>query len=198
MPNIVNTHVVFHSINDDGKKKWNELCRRFKDWKEDEYVSQYPLSQIFGLPESDDGPGSYSWNIENMGSKWAFLQDPSDDGFIVESAWSCPFEALGYIADQISDVDPNFVMTVRSQDEMPNWILAAIYDCGELYDSEEFSWEEIRDYMNAHDKDLAEHYIEEEEDWDDEGRDMMYDVVWEMCDEMLYDSMRTMLTSMEE
>lgn len=197
MPNIVNTHVSFHEINDEGKKKWNEMCERFKEWNE-EGKHSFPLSELWGLPESEDGPGSYSWNVENMGSKWAFLQDPSDDSFLIESAWSCPFGALDYIAGQITEVDPNFVMTVRSQDEMPNWILVAVYQDGELFDSEEFEWEEIRDYMNAHDDDLASHYIEEEEDWDDEGRDIMYDVIWEMCDEMLYDSMRTMLTSMEE
>jgi hypothetical protein len=198
MPNIVNTSVDFYEISDEGKAKFKELCRRFKDWKEDEYVSQFPLSEIWGLPESDDGPGSYNWNVDNMGSKWAFMEDPDDNGFRIESAWSCPFGALDYIAGQISEVDPNFVMTVRSQDEMPNWILAAVYQGEELFDSEEFEWEEIKNYMNFHDKDLAEHYNEEEEDWDDEGRDMMYDIVWECCDEMLYESMRTMLTSMEE
>jgi len=198
MPNIVNTHVQFHSINDEGKKKWNELCRRFKDWKEDEYVSQYPLSEIFGLPESDDGPGTYSWNVENMGSKWAFLQDPSDESFLIESAWSCPTDALQYICEEITAVDPDFIMTASAQDEMPNWIASYVFGGGELYDYHQREWEEIRDYMNEQYSELAEHYDEEEEDWDEDGRDIMYDVIWECCGDLMDSDLNYMLTEMKE
>jgi len=197
MPNIVSSYVNFYQVSDEGREHFMTLCKRFKDWKEDEYVSSFPMHEIFGVEETEDGPGTYNWNVENMGAKWAFVQDPDKHGFAIESAWDVPIDAVEFIVKEIHEVDPKAVIVVTSQDEMPNWISTNIFAEGELYDSEHWEWDDIRDYMNTHDTDLAEHYNAEEEDWDEEGREMMYEIVWECCSEMQDTSLENMLTSLE-
>jgi hypothetical protein len=184
----VNTNVRFEKISEEGKKRFDELCHRLEGWDEEQKHS-YPLHGIFGVEVTKDeegnetGPGYYSWNIEHMGAKWAYMEDADEDGFRIESAWDTPVDAINFIAEQIAEVDPDSVLRVTSEDEFPNWISAYYYTGGAVEDYQVWDWDEIRDELNTIDE-LREHYNEEEEDWDEAGHDMIYDYLWDTCYEL--------------
>ena len=100
------------------------------------------------------------------------------------------------IAKEISEVDSNSTVTVEYEDECPNFVGVALYKGGEVVDQEMFEWDEIKNKLNEI-PELAEHWNEEEEDWSDEGRDIMSEYLWETTREMQEYSLQNMLTSIE-
>ena len=190
MANHVNTTVHLHTT-EEGKKRFEEILSRVSTLN-DKDVYSHNAEELF---DSDD-MGSYDGNINNMGAKWVTIDDVGEDYISLTSAWSMPDGVVEMIAKEINEVDADSIITVEYEDEMPNFIGVALYKGGQLYDQEHFEWDEIRDKLNEI-SELSVHWNEEEEDWDDEGRDIMSEYLWEVAREMQDDALQYMLTSVE-
>jgi hypothetical protein len=196
MANHVNTYVSLVFDNEEaGKAKLQELYSRLEGWGE-EGKYDWNLHDIFGVPETDEldehgnatGPGTYSWNIEHMGAKWAYLEDADEEGFRIMSAWGVPTDAVEFIVKELAEVDPDVRAEITAEDEMPNWVYAAVVDSDGIYDAEEWQWEEIIEHLRDTYTEISSGWDEENDDFfdNDEGeaaRDFMYDVLWEEISE---------------
>ena len=189
MANHVNTSVNFNRISEAGQKRFEELCQRLDGW-DTEGAYSFNMHEIFGLEESEDGPGTHNWNIENIGAKWCYMEDCDDAGFRTESAWSVPWDGINYILTEIHKVDPTLFTTIVYEDEMPNFVGWATWHDESWDESREWLWEEMEKEMLDMHSDLREQYNEEDEDYTDEGRELLWDytrefiedVVWEIMD----------------
>ena len=190
MANHVNS-VVHLNTNEEGKKKFKEILGRVSTLNDKEVYS-HNAEELF---DSDD-MGSYDGNINNMGAKWVTLEDFGEDYLNLTSAWSMPDGVVEMISKEISEVDSNSTVTVEYEDECPNFVGVALYKGGEVVDQEMFEWDEIKNKLNEI-PELAEHWNEEEEDWSDEGRDIMSEYLWETTRDMQYRSLEYMLTTVE-
>ena len=196
MANHVNTYVQFYFDDEKaGKVKLQELYSRLDGWGE-ESKYDWNLHEIFGIPETDEldedgfaqGPGTYSWNIEHMGSKWAYLEDADEDSFRITSAWSVPTDAIDFVMEELAKVDPEVSADITAEDEFPNWVYAAkAYGSG-IDDFEEWDWDDIMAHMIENYEEVAAGYDLEKDDWMDgekgvEARDAMNDLLWEEISE---------------
>lgn len=196
MANHVNTYVSLVFDNEEaGKAKLQELYSRLDGWGE-EYKYDWNLHDIFGVPETDEldehgnatGPGTYSWNIEHMGAKWAYIEDAEEEGFRIVSAWGVPTDAVEFIVKELAEVDSDVRAEITAEDEFPNWVYAAVADSDGIYDAEEWQWEEIIEHLRDTYTEISSGWDEENDDFfdNDEGesaRDFMYDVLWEEISE---------------
>ena len=192
MANHVNTFVQFHFIDEEaGKAKLQELYSRLEGFGEE---GKYDLNlhEIFGIPETDEldehgnatGPGTYSWNVENMGAKWAYLEDLEDDCFRITSAWSVPTDAINFIMEELAKADPEISADITAEDEFPNWVYAARAEPSGIYDWEEWQYDDIMQHMIEKYEEVAAGYDKETDDWmdgekGDAARDAMEDLLWE-------------------
>jgi hypothetical protein len=196
MANHVNTYVSLVFDNEEaGKAKLQELYSRLDGWGE-ENKYDWNLHDIFGVPETDEldehgnatGPGTYSWNIEHMGAKWAYIEDADEDGFRIVSAWGVPTDAVEFIVKELAEVDPDVRAEITAEDEMPNWVYAAVADSDGIYDAEEWQWEEIIEHLRDTYTEISSGWDDETDDFSDNdageaARDFMYDVLWEEISE---------------
>jgi hypothetical protein len=190
MANHVNTTVHLHTT-EEGKKRFEEILSRVSTLN-DKDVYSHNAEELF---DSDD-MGSYDGNINNMGAKWVTVDEFGEDYLHLTSAWSVPDGVVEMISKEINEVDDDSYVTVEYEDEMPNFVGVALYKGGEVVDQEMFDWDEIKDKLNEV-PELAEHWDEEEEDWSDEGRDIMSEYLWETTREMQDNALQYMLTSVE-
>ena len=196
MANHVNTYVSLVFGNEEaGKAKLQELYSRLDDWG-DENKYDWDLCGIFGVPETDEldehgnatGPGTYSWNIEHMGAKWAYIEDAEEESFRITSAWGVPTDAVEFIVKELAEVDPVVRAEITAEDEFPNWVYAAVADSDGIYDAEEWQWEEIIEHLRDTYTEISSGWDEENDDFSDNdageaARDFMYDVLWEEISE---------------
>ena len=193
MANHVWTNAHFHRISDEGKKKLFELYSRFEDL-DVEGSYEYPLEQIFGVPkdedpESTDGPGWYSWNTEHMGAKWAYVQDPDEIGFSINSAWSVPEKALDYIFGEVYKVDKNVVAGIIYEDEFPNFVGWQTWRNGDWEDSEYIEWDDILNHLLDNNEELREQFDYEEQSFTEEGNEILWEVQSDTIQELTWEVM---------
>ena len=188
MANHVSTSVNFNRISEAGQKRFEELCQRLDGWNTEGTYS-FNMHEIFGLEESEDGPGTYNWNIENMGAKWCYMEDCGDDGFRTESAWSVPWEGIDYVLTEIHKVDPTVYATVVYEDEMPNFVGWSTWHGGTYDEGREWLWEDMESQMLERHEDLREQYDEENEEFTDEGRELLWDYTREFIDDVVWETM---------
>jgi PAS domain-containing protein len=182
MANNVNTLVYFQEISEEGKSRLAELCSRirkedgYREWFADMFVDGQEGSPIYEQTET------YDWMVENVGSKWAYVEDYEEEMLRVISAWSAPLNGIEWLSREIGKVDPNVIIHVQYEDEMPNFIGCAVYDRDGQYEMWEWEWEEIREIMHSEIPELLEHWDAEEEEGDEEYNDMLFDNIWEMVE----------------
>jgi len=189
MANHVNTYVNFNRISEAGQKRFAELCSRLDGWDKEGTYS-FNMHDIFGLEESEDGPGTYSWNIDNIGAKWCYMEDCGDHGFSTESAWSVPFDGIQYIFEEIYKVDPELVASITYEDEMPNFVGWSTWNNGGWDEGREWQWEEMQEHMLQQHEDLRAEWNEEDEEWTDEGQSLAWDYTREFIDEVVWGTLQ--------
>ena len=135
MANHVHNHISVQG-NEAALAKFKELFDRVEDDN---------LDDIFEEKCPDDN--WYDWRINNIGAKWATVEDVDVDYAIVVSAWSAVIQACEYISKQLFEIDPDHIITLSAEDEMPNWFGVYIFAEGELYDHTEWDWDELKDIL---------------------------------------------------
>lgn len=191
MANHVSSYITFHNLSEEGKAKLEELYQRLSGI-DDDSTYEYSAHEIFGIPEPEgddtDGPGYYSWNIEHMGAKWCYIEDPDEDRFRTNSAWSVPWDLFDYVCKEIATVDENLFADVTYEDEMPNFVGWATWHHGSFDEGREWEWEAIEDWIMDNNPEIDELFDREEREWkegkEDEGRDLMWDVQWEFMEDV--------------
>ena len=189
MANHVDSYVRFNRISEAGQKRFAELCSRLDGW-DTQGTYSFNMHEIFGEPESEGGPGTYSWNIEKMGAKWCYMEDCNDDGFNSQSAWSVPYDGIEYILSEIYKVDPNLFATVSYEDEMPNFVGWATWHDGSYDEGREWEWEEMQKHMLDEHEDLRAEWNEEDDEFTDEGRELLWDYTRDFIDSVVWETLQ--------
>lgn len=188
MANHVNTYVHFESINAAAAAKLEELYSRIRNEGNNKW-----FSDMWGIdPVISD---EYQWNIDNVGSKWCYVDDVGEDFIHLVSAWSYPEEGIIWLVQELAKVDPNVIAYVTYEDEMPNFFGCWMLDKDGVIDGQDWDEEEIDNLMKQAVPELAN--INEEEDseryWEVWG-DNIWNVVGDAQDE-IYRSMREWLVA---
>lgn len=193
MANHVNTYVQFENLSEAGAQRLQELYSRIKDsWMGDLWVDGAE-----GSPTEEETQ-TYNWMVNNVGAKWAHIEDMDESGFLIMSAWSVPISGIEWIFDRIAEVDKEFTATVTYEDEMPNFAGAAFYTAEGQFDMEEFSDDEIRYRMHQNYEGMAEHWNAEEEEGDDEYWEMFSDNVWDEVNQMQFEEITAFKEAYQE
>lgn len=153
-----------------------EFNRLFED-AVDECGLEY--SKILPHWDNDDYP-SRDWMHDNVGPKWANVEDVGEDYVFVVSAWSSIFPFTKTLAYHLMDFDPKVRIELTYIDEFVNFAGVAVWANGD-WDVEE------EDYQYFKDMWMQKHNIDPEDDdfdvWD--YRDMVEGVIRQWGAEMV-------------
>lgn len=196
MANDVYTYVNFHRISEEGIAKANELFSRLEGY-DDESVFEYTLSSLLEKQPTDDD-SYYGFNIDNVGAKWAYIEDPSEYGFTTHSAWCVPAEGIKYIFDEIAKVDETFIGTYTYYDEMPNFVGWQTYRDGYFDEFEEWESDAIIKLILEANPELAAEYDAEEEEFTDKGHEMLWDIQDDFVQDLTNDGLNQELQWIKE
>jgi hypothetical protein len=124
------------------------------------------VTSLFDVAREDI---TWEWMLENIGSKWCYLDMTWENSMRVVSAWDWPEHFVQWMADKIIAIDPDARLEVEYEDEMPNFIgyhiFTALGNTGSFLDSDQIA-AMIRREVPA---------LEEL----DEDSDEYYDMLWE-------------------
>jgi hypothetical protein len=182
MANHVHTAVTFYDMNDAAKKKLKEFYSKVRQdgdyrWFADMFVSdELPYEQL----------EKYEWTVNNIGPKWCYFEDYDDDYFVTESAWDSPIPGIEMLLAELSKVDPDFITTIRYEDEMPNFVGAVVYKGDAEMDYRQDEFEELVQIAEGlHPKELGGKFDYEENEWkDEEARDFFWEIEWELVNDL--------------
>lgn len=170
MANHVSTYISFYQISDEGKARLQEILSRTqqseRNWFGDIFVDGKENS-----PTYEDTQG-YDWNINNVGSKWCYIEDSGEDYLYLVSAWSYPAEGVNWLIEQIGEVDPSLIAVSNYEDEMPNFFGSVVYNAYGGYDNIEWSYEDLVEELWMDHPEMEEEWDEDEEEGSDEYWDI--------------------------
>ena len=169
MANHVNNGILVEKISPEGQKVWDSFIERIEALPDDR-------GHLTGLFYETDEEGY--WIVpegvhasEAVGAKWAFAYELDEETMIVQSAWSPVIPLVEHIAIEIGKVDPDVLISLAYEDEMPNFVGVATFDCDGLNTDHDCSYEELREDIFEKDAELKEMWDEDEDDWIEEHRD---------------------------
>ena len=165
MANNVTFKVSFEQINEAAKERLKEMFSRFQD--NDCNFGDMFVDGKEGSPTYEE-TNTRNWYNENIGSKWCYLEEYDDDYLFGRSAWAPPSEGFHWLAEQLGELDPELLMNVSFEDEMPNFVGWAVFDGVDLWDEGMEEDDEIRDIVSKYSPDT---------NLDDE--DEYYEALWE-------------------
>ena len=180
MANNVNNYLRVESISPEGQKVWDSFLERIEALPDRGH-----LTGLFYEADADGywivPEGVYAG--EAVGAKWAFADDVGDDYMNIESAWSPVIALAEHIAQEIGKVDPDVRLVLTYEDEMPNFVGVTTFDHEGMNTDNDLDWDEIQELVLNEHEDIAERWDWDESDWredqEEEGEEMMRDVIWE-------------------
>lgn len=187
MANHVNTYVRFEKLNEAGVAKLNELYSRIR-----EDNGYHWFSDMWGLDK--EVSGKYDWNCENIGPKWSYIEDRGDDFLNITSAWEYPQAGIEWLIEQLAEVDPDVLVYVTYEDEMPNFFGCWFFNKDGIIDGCEWDSDEIKELMHEVYPELAE--LNEEED-SDKYWDIWSENIWELCNEKQYEVYQSIIEDLK-
>ena len=193
MANHVSSTLTLHSGSMEVLKWFHGLCDKViipeEERPKDSWEYLKPVYELFDTWDDTEDRDTRGWWVDNIGAKWCHFIDVGDDSMHFESAWGYPDALFLRIHQEACKIDPNVVMTIRYDDEMPNFFGSAVYANGEMYDEE--YWDD-ESYNNLE----LKFYWDEEEEGAEEPEDFepTYDRMYEIQD----DDISGMLESLAE
>jgi len=176
MANHVRTNMSFRNITEEGRAEFQRLMK-LTDAGERAW---FGLAFV-GVDETTaDDVTDYNWNTAYIGPKWCYVEEYGEDYAIFVSAWGYPEDGIALLLQQLEPVSEGVSVDATFEDEMPNFVGASVITSEGVEDSVVWEWEELKDIFNERIEDLAEHWDEEEEQWDDEGHDILQENMWEI------------------
>lgn len=190
MANHVSQYLSLKSeLNEKGREVWNQILGRLDN---DDTADDHEKHLGFIFFDSYDEMDRTNM-CELVGAKWAYCTDRDEDGLSMYSAWSPCIEFCAYLAEQIGHVDAGVQLALTYEDEFCNFIGAAVFDAGGLYDQAELESDEFVDMVLEGDEELQAHFDSEEREFDEEGQDMFYEVQWDRISDWQYNALESML-----
>lgn len=187
MANYVSSTLTFNAISKEGEKVVQETIDNMRSRS----GSQFEIPLGYAFVENLESADS-KFMCENVGAKWAYMNDGDTDFMTFESAWSPPTEFVEHLIEKVALVDENVVACFRYEDEMPNFIGAEVYTSEGLYDAEEIEWEEILEKIFVSEPELKEEY-DDETGFSEKGDDILSEVKYELMQEWQNDTLNLMM-----
>lgn len=182
MANHVTQSVELDS-NEAGQKIWDKFIAVLKENQDPErsWASETSLHVLY-----EDAPENLTreWMCDNIGAKWAFVEDYDESFIRVQSAWSPVSEFAEMLAAKIGEVDPNVKIKLIYEDEFYNFVGVAIFNKDGMESDEGAEYDEIIERLRNNVSELGELWDEDECDWTDEDaaqdliHEYIHDEVW--------------------
>jgi hypothetical protein len=169
MANNVSFRVSFEQINKAATERLKELYSRFQD--DDWNFGDMFVDGEEGSPTYEE-TNSRSWYLDNVGSKWCYLEEYDDDSFFGRSAWAAPSDGFHWLAEQLGELDPDLLMNVSYEDEMPNFVGWAVFDGPDFWDEGIAEEDEIREIVS---KFSPETNLDDEDEYHEALWESIYD-----------------------
>ena len=165
---------VYNYIEIIGNEKCqNEFENRINEillTKEHNWMEYKPIEQLKFMPKHPrDQEGwlinAYDYYIDNIGAKWAHIEDAGADYLSIVSAWSPVSSFIGHLVQYLYQFDPNIVVKHNYTDEFHQFVgvQRATSDGEALYDYEEIEW----GYIVEHFKEKGIDIEDSDFDWHD-------------------------------
>lgn len=184
MANHVITRIEIAEGNDAAHEAMTNINKRHLDI-EKTWEHQVPAFAMWEDTQALYDAEEYSLLIEEIGTKWCYVFDYDDDqGISFESAWGTPSDLLERIAKEITEADPNVILSYTSEDEGPNWVSSGVFADGELYDEAIIDSDEFNDLG-------IKIWWDEEEEGAEEPID--FEPTWEELYNLLDDNVTVMI-----
>jgi len=153
MANKLKSMIEVHG-NEDVVKKLDEIL----EGVEYGHIASFAKGFYDNVEMSEDGGVMNTWSIDNLGSKWTYLEDIQGDGaFSIESAWYPPLDFFKHLYRMLVEIDPEVFIEVMYEDEGYDPIGAVVIKKDK--DGTPCIWQEEDDEMEDPTEDM---------DWDDE------------------------------
>ena len=153
MANNLKSMIEVHG-NEDVVKKLDEIL----EGVEYGHIASFAKGFYDNVETSEDGGVMNTWSIDNLGSKWTYLEDIQGDGaFSIESAWYPPLDFFKHLYRILVEIDPEVFIEVMYEDEGYDPIGAVVIKKDK--DGTPCIWQEEDDEMEDPTEDM---------DWDDE------------------------------
>lgn len=174
MANYLKSVVEVHG-NEEVIKKLDELLEKANDGE----ITTFAQTFYDNVEVGESGGIMYAWALDNLGSKWTYMEDITGDGsFILTSAWYPPIKFFIHLYEMLMETDPDVFIEVQYEDEGYSPIGAIVIK--KDGDGTPCIWVEEDDDMEDPTEDM---------DWDDEGYDEaqmeFMDSIYERQQEML-------------
>ena len=193
MANHVNNNLRVECISPEGQKVWDSFIERIEALADEDGSSGH-LTGLF-YEADEDGYWIVPEGVfpaEAVGAKWAFAYDKDDTFINIESAWSPVIPLAEHIAQEIGKVDPSVRLVMTYEDEGPNFVGVTTFDADGVNSDMDIDWDDLRDLVISLHEDIREHWDADECDWhegqEEEGEDMMQEVIWETASDWQYDN----------
>ncbi len=177
---------VYHYMNistnvDACQQEWDKLFTNYHEEVErpsyhgDGTITmrEYKEIQVHPMFEGYSDDNWYNWGIENIGAKWAHIEDADDSSAYIVSAWSPIIPYLEALDDHLRELDEAVIISCQYEDEFRNFI--GVWKNG---DFDEKDGGELNDeFESKYNIDLSS----DEFDWTDEHEESgrMYDELYE-------------------
>ena len=172
MANYVNFSINFISINSEAKQLLDELFTRIR--KDGEHSWFYDIF-VDGENLTYEDASQYSWSYENIGPKWSYLDDWSEDSIFGTSAWSAPDAGLKKLVNLLYEVDPNLSISMSYEDEVPLLAGFQVYSGNKLIASNHWDEDEIRVLVTEELDELSmDDWSEDDFEWIDESKEDIF------------------------
>jgi len=174
MANYLKSMVEVHA-NEETIKYLDGLLDKANDGE----ITTFAQTFYDNVEVAESGGVMNSWSLDNVGSKWTYMEDITGDGsFTLTSAWYPPIQFFIHLYNMLVEKDPDVFIEVQYEDEGYDPIGAIVIK--KDLDGTPCIWQEEDDEMEDPTVDM---------DWDDEGYD---DAQMEFMDS-LYERQQEML-----
>lgn len=133
--------------------------------------SVHEMMTKFGIdvPQDEDNV-DYQWFIDNVGSKWCYLEDIDGSTLSTTSAWSVPFDFIENLCKVLSEKFPGTFAVVQYEDECYNFIGSALVNDTGVDEVEELESDEVWEKFTE----MTGHEVPEDGIWDDDEKTEAY------------------------
>lgn len=192
---VVGNEAVIDKFADQVANKTVE--REIKNWEGEPMTIQehVGIDELSFMPKYNEDD-SYNWYCDNVGAKWAHIEDGADDYVNIVSAWSPVSEFCSHLVEYLSQVDPNVLIRHQYEDEFRNFIGIQIHWADEGVAES--------DYEELQDSDLDDVMVDKFPEWNEDDFDhydyhekydcvpgeALDDFVWNWMDEQWEDLYR--------
>ena len=180
MANHVSNYITYEG-NDAVTRQWNMLFAEYGElverpsYRGDDTIEMWEHGEIQKHPflEGYDEDNWYQWGCDNIGAKWANLEDADEGHAYIVSAWSPIIPYMESLYEHLLKFDEEVILRCQYEDEFRNFI--GVWENDELEEIESGELAEMFETKYGVDMDADDF------DWSDEHEESgcMYDELYD-------------------